>query len=215
MHGREHEPAGLIKRLLVAALLLTGGAQTAAAQEDGGPEAVVERLNAALLDVMKSADELGYSGRYERLEPVLEETFHFALMARLATGRAWNEFSDEERERVVELFADMSIANYAARFDDYGGEQFEIEGQRPGPRDSVLVQTDLVRTTNEPVGIDYLVREFDDGEWRIIDVFLDSKFSELARQRSEFSSVLRDGGYSRLVATIQDKIAELADGDTG
>jgi len=69
-----------------------------------------------------------------------------------------------------------------------------------------------VRQKKEPVGLDYLLRDFGEGGWRIIDVFLDSKFSELARQRAEFSAVLREGGYPSLVASIEAKIEELASG---
>lgn len=197
----------LISGALLAFVLVLG---PAVAQTEEDPKAVVERLNAALLEVMKSADELGYDGRFEHLAPVLEDAFNFPFMARIATGRSWNEFDEAERERLVELFARMSTTTFAARFDDYGGEHFEITGERAGPRDSILVESRLVRRAKEPVGLDYLVRDFGEGDWQIIDVFLDSKFSELARQRSEFAAVLRDGGYASLIATIEDQIERLA-----
>jgi hypothetical protein len=48
----------------------------------------------------------------------------------------------------------------------------------------------------------------DDG-WRIVDVLPDGRFSELARQRAEFSAVLRDGGFPALVASLEGKLQEL------
>ena len=206
--GRQHIWSRLSKRLgsLILAALLAQGAAFAA---DGEPRAVVEGLHAALLESMRKADELGYAGRYEALAPVLRESFDFPFMTRLAFGRAWNEFEASEQARLVDLFAQMSIANFAARFDGFSGERFEIQGQSAGPRDSVVVESAILRPRTGPVELNYVLRQ-DEGGWQIIDVLLDGKFSELARQRAEFAAVLKSGGLPELVATLERKIEELA-----
>ena len=50
------------------------------------PRERIETLNATLLHVMQNADTLGYTGRYEKLQPVMESLYDFALMARVAAG---------------------------------------------------------------------------------------------------------------------------------
>jgi len=199
---------GFIKRLTVGAVLTAACGAVALAQA-ATPRAVIERLHASLLEVMQDAAELDYEARYRRLEPVLQDSYDFPFMTRIAVGPAWGDLDEAERARLVELFTEMSIASYAARFDGYGGERFETLGEAPAPRDTVLVQTRLVRPSDEPVGLNYVLRGSGD-DWRIIDVLLESKFSELARQRSEFAAVLRDGGAPDLAATLERKIAELA-----
>jgi phospholipid transport system substrate-binding protein len=196
----------LIKRLAPAALLSIACLTPALATTE--PQQVVERLNAALLAVMRNAADLGYEGRYQELKPVIQESYDFPFMIRVAVGPAWRELEKDQRERITELFTDMSIATYAARFDGYDGERFEILGDEPAPRDTVLVHSRIVLSEEEPVELSYLLKEFD-GNWRIIDVLLDSRYSELARQRAEFAAVLRSGGVPDLVATLQRKIAQL------
>jgi phospholipid transport system substrate-binding protein len=208
--GRQHIFSRLSKRLgalLLAALLVSGPAPAA----DDAPRAVVERLNATLLEAMQNPRELGYAGRYRTLEPVLRQSFDFDFMTRLSIGRAWNDFSAAERDRLVDLFAQMSIANFAARFDGFSGERFEIQGESAGPRESVVVESAILRPADAPVGLNYVLRE-GEGGWQIIDVLLDAKYSELARQRSEFAAVLADGGVAELVATLERKIEQLAQG---
>jgi phospholipid transport system substrate-binding protein len=206
--GTHHIWLRLIKRLcavVVAGMLLHGQA----AADDGGARAVVESLNAALLESMQNAPALGYEGRYRLLEPVLRRSFDFPFMTRIAVGRAWADLGAAERERIVDLFAEMSIASFAARFDGFSGERFAIVDQRAGPRDAVVVESEIRRPGDEPVGLHYVLREFEDG-WRIIDVLLDAKYSELARQRSEFAAVLKSGGLPDLIASLEHKIQELA-----
>lgn len=196
----------LIKRLAPAALLSVACLSPAHGAQE--PQQVIERLNAALLDVMRNAADLGYEGRYEELEPVLEESYDFPFMIRIAVGPAWRELGDDQRGRITELFTAMSIATYAARFDGYRGERFEILGDEPAPRDTVLVHSRIVPSRDEPVELSYLLKKFD-GDWRIIDVLLDARYSELARQRAEFAAVLRSGGVPDLVASLERKIAQL------
>ncbi|MGH6904172.1 MAG: ABC transporter substrate-binding protein, partial [Geminicoccaceae bacterium] len=198
---------GFIKRLTAGAVLAAACCAVALAQA-ASPRAVIERLHAGLLEVMQDAAELDYDGRYRRLEPVLQDSYDFPFMTRIAVGHAWGELDAAQQARLVELFAKMSIANYAARFDGYAGERFEILGEAPAPRDTVLVETRLVRPSDAPVELNYVLKGSGD-DWRIIDVLLESKFSELARQRSEFAAVLRGGGPPDLVATLERKIAEL------
>jgi phospholipid transport system substrate-binding protein len=202
----------LFKRLLGATLLAVLWLSAAVAQE-ARPTTVIEELNATLLAVKTAADELGYEGRYKQLAPVLEASYDFPLMTRIASGTAWRDMTDEQQAKLVALFTEMSIANYAARFDGYGGEAFEILGEEPGPRDAVVVESRLVRPKDKPVALNYVMRD-EAGDWRSVDVLLDAKFSELARQKAEFAAVLRNGGVADLAALLQEKIDNLAAGSS-
>ncbi len=180
----------------------------AAAEET--PRDIVGRLNAVLLEVMQQADELGFSGRYDRLAPVLSEAFDFALMARVSVGRHWRKLENSDRDRLVDAFGRMSIATFAARFDGYSGERFEVLGAKPAPRKAVLVRNRLIKSDGETVAINYLLKAAE-GRWRVVDVFLDAKYSELAMKRSEYGSVIKNAGFYELIRRLDEKIADLAE----
>lgn len=198
--------ARTIACMLAAALMIAAGPARAAPP----PEATqpVERLTDALIATMKRADELGVQERYQRLEPVLKDAFDFRFMARLTTGRHWDELSEAQRARLVETFAAMSIATHAARFEGYNGHRFEIGAPEQGPRGAVLVPTKLHKPDGDPVALDYLVHR-EDGAWRIIDVYLQGRYSELAVKRSEYTSVLANHGFEDLIARLENKVAKL------
>ena len=186
------------RRTLLAALAALSLAPAAQAQT-----APVERLNAALLDVMRNARSLGVRGREQRLRPVMEQVFNLPAMTRIAVGPSWTTFSPADQQALVAAFSDWSIATYANRFDGYGGESFEIQGSTPRPNGDVLVDTRIVRPSDSPVQINYLLRE-----GRIVDIYLTGTISELASRRSEFAGLLRDGGAQRLVAELRRRTAE-------
>ncbi len=205
----------MVSRLLAASLLLCVavlGAGAARAAEPT-PTEVVERLNAALIEVMREADALGFQGRYERLAPVLSAAFDFPLMARISAGKHWRAWDEVLRARFVAAFGNTSIATYAARFDGYGGERFEVLGEQPGRRKTVLVRNRLVKSDGETVAIDYLFKTGagdSKAGWRVIDVLLDGKFSELALKRSEYGAVIKNDGVEALIRGLGDQAARLA-----
>ena len=205
--GRQHIWARLSKALWGALVLMIVVAGEARADQD--PRAVIEALHVGLLESMRNAAKLGYEGRYHELEPLLRRSYDFGFMTRIAVGRGWADLSPGDQARLSDLFAEMSIANYAARFNGYSGERFEMVGESPGPRDAVVVETRLVRPSEAPIQLNYVLRESPDG-WHIIDVLLEAKYSELARQHAEFAAVLKGGGVPELVAMLEQKIKTLA-----
>lgn len=198
----------------IMSLLLSPVLPSAVAADSAAVRNVVEGLNTTLLDVMQSAEELGYEGRYQKLDLALRGRFDFAFMTKIATGRVWNDLDAGQRDALIERFARMSIATFASRFKGYSGEHFEIIGQEQGRRGTVVVDNQLIRPKDPAVGLNFVLRERAEGtagepSWLIIDVKLDGKFSELARQRAEFSAVLKRGGYDELLTTLDERILAL------
>ena len=178
---------------------------------DPAPARVVDQLHAGLLHVMKEAEALGFEGRYEQLTPVLEQCFDISFMAQKSVGRYWRTASEEERARLLATFHRYLISNYAGRFTGYSGQRFETLGDEPALRNTVLVRTQIVVPDDDPVLLDYRLREVGGG-WKIIDVYWNGTVSELALRRSEYSTVIQRDGMDGLLSALDDKIAKLASG---
>jgi phospholipid transport system substrate-binding protein len=182
------------------------------ARAEPGPAAVVEALHVALLATMREGKALGFAGRFERLAPIVAETFDLEQMARLAAGPTWSKFSAQEQQEVAASFRRYSIANYAARFADFAGQRFELAGQREQEGLGTLVETRLQPGDGTPVTLTYLLRRRD-GNWRAIDVYLAGTISELAVRRAEFAAVLARDGVGGLVKLLDQRSQEMAKRD--
>jgi phospholipid transport system substrate-binding protein len=177
----------------------------------GPASAVIDKFDGTLLGVMKQADALGYEGRAKELEPAIVEAFNIPLMTRIIVGGPWNEWTEDQRNRIVDAFGKFIVATYARRFDGYSGEDFVNNGEKPATSGGTLVLTQLTRPQDPAVTLNYLMHDGDKGP-QIIDVFLTGTISELATRRSEFSAVLQQGGYNALLAALEKKTAAQAAG---
>ncbi len=188
---------------LLATALVAGAAPGIARAETAPAVGTISTYYDTLLAVMKDATKLGLKGRYAKLDPAIRKAFNLPLMTRLSVGPDWTKLSSDVQQRLVAAFSDMSVATYAARFDGYSGEHFDVDPKTAPTAGGVIVSTKLVQTNGDPpVQLNYLMRDGDAG-WQIVDVFLQGTISELATRRSEFSAVLRRDGPEALVQLIQ------------
>jgi len=178
----------------------------------GAPTIVVDALHEKLISVMKDAEALGYDGRFERLEPVINELFDIPFMAEKSIGRHWKTVEEENRARLLTTFERFTVANYAGRFTGYSGQFFETLKEQESKYGTVLVYSRLVSENGETVQLNYRLRPAKDGGWKIIDVLLNGTISELALRRSEYSSLIKREGFAALMSALNKRINDLASG---
>jgi phospholipid transport system substrate-binding protein len=179
--------------------------------EEQSPSQVIEQLNGVLLEVMKNADALGYQGRYDRLQPVIERTHDLPFLAKFSLGGYWNKLSAELQSQWVEKFTDYSIATYAARFDGYSGEAFEVVSEQPWKRSKMVVKSMLILPDEDNIEFEYILSRGDSGQWRIINVLVDG-VSDLALKRAEYSNILSKEGFDALLNELSEKTSDYAKG---
>ncbi|MFN3918929.1 MAG: ABC transporter substrate-binding protein [Methylohalobius sp.] len=185
--------------------------QAVQAQQATEATAVIAKLNRTLLEVMQQAKELGYPGRYRRLEPVVKEVYDFVSISRYVLGPHWKQLSPEEKKAFVQKMTEYGIAAYAAEFSDYSGEQFKILSEEPF-RERLKVVKAVLEVPKEPsVQFVYILKPAD-GSWKIIDVRYDG-VSDLALKRAQFSGILAKEGFKSLLAKLDEKIANYAKGE--
>lgn len=170
------------------------------------PTQVVHKFYDTLSAVMKDGPDLGFSGRYKKLEPAIRAAYNLPLMTRYAVGPVWTQASADQQQQLISAFSDFSIATYANRFTKFDGEQFQVIDEKPASGGGKIVETKLVPGgSDQPVSLNYLMKQDDKGAWRIVDVFLDGSISELATRRSEFTSIVNRDGIPALVNQLGEK----------
>jgi phospholipid transport system substrate-binding protein len=156
-----------------------------------------------LLTTMRRGNELGQSGRFIQLQPVVHNIFDVPFIARMAIGSGWGTVSSTQQQQMIEAFERYIVAMYADRFDTYSGEQIQVLGEQRSDAGTV-VMTRIVDSNGEPQNLNYLLRS-NGSVWQIADVFLNGTISELAIRRSEFAAIRQRQGVDGLIAELNRK----------
>ena len=199
-----------IWKTCAAAFALTVALAAPARAQDPAAEKVQSFYN-TLLDTMKHGPQLGMQGRVKALEPAVDATFDTAAMIQFIVGPSWANMSATDKTALTTAFRRMTVANYAANFEKFDGEQFNVDSnvQQRGP--DKIVQTTLLPQGDKPIPLIYRMRDTT-GSWKAIDVFLNGYVSELATRRSDFSATLTSGGAAALIAKINQLTDSLLNG---
>ena len=178
----------------------------ACAQDETGATAkqVVEKFQAELIAVMKNGKQLGYAGRYEKLYEPISNSHDLTKIARIVVGKEWEKLSEDQQQKLTDIFIRLSVASYAHNFKDYSGESFVFDSEEETARGGVVIHSHLVIPDDKPVKFDYMLKE-KGNSWRIINIIANG-VSDLALKRSEYTTILQREGFDALISKINEKI---------
>jgi phospholipid transport system substrate-binding protein len=169
----------------------------------------IQRLNDALVRVMRAGREVPFQQRFDMLDPVISQVFDLQGILRVSVGLSWDGISPDQRAALMTAFRRFTVATYVANFDSYNGQQFEVSPAVRRSGQDEIVSTTLISGSGEQHRIDYVMRQVG-GAWKASDVLLDGTISRVAVQRSDFRSLLNRGGAAALIASLQTKVASLS-----
>ena len=195
---------------LLSLIALPWVAAGAHAQDAADPAAPVAALDDALLAVMRAGEATPFAQRYAILEPAIVRAFDLSSILRTSVGLRWDQLPADQKATLLRVFTQFTVASYAANFDQYDGQSFDILPERRSVGADLVVATKLVNGDNS-TRLDYVMRRTDAG-WKAIDVLLDGSISRVAVQRSDFRSLLNAGTAEPLIRSLRQKVAQLSGG---
>jgi phospholipid transport system substrate-binding protein len=168
----------------------------------------VDRLNETLIAVMKGGKQMAYQGRYNKLEPVVKDTFEFEAVSQIALGGHWKKLDKAQKQAFIQKLTDLSIATYAAQFKEFGGESFKFDSNQDLKNGRILLRYTFSAPKDKPIKFEYVVGDFN-GQWQIINIIVDG-ISDLALKKAQYTSVIDREGFDSLLNKISQKITDYA-----
>ncbi|HEX7273324.1 MAG TPA: ABC transporter substrate-binding protein [Casimicrobiaceae bacterium] len=188
---------------LIAALWLS----SAFAQAQEAPDVLVKRVAEDALTAIRADKELqaGSPAKVKELiETKLVPYFDTTRMTALAMGRNWRAASAEQQKALSEQFKTLLIRTYSNALTNYRDNTMTYRPLRTNPGDEdVVVRTEVTRTGQAPIPIDYSM-EKTPGGWKCYDVVV-AGVSLVTNYRDEFNDIVKSSGVDGLIKTLTDK----------
>lgn len=178
---------------------LLGGTGAAKASPDGAADFVQSLVDEAISVLQIPVDRKG--DRESGFRRILLSYFDVPLITRLVVGRYWRKANDQQKEAFATVFEQHIIKVYTSQLGIYRDERVELRNVAARTDKDTIVGTEVMRDSDPPLRIDWLVRE-KDGQYRIIDVAAEG-VSMMTTKRSEFSSVIARDGMDGLIEQLE------------
>jgi len=194
-------------RLLALAFSLFFAVHTGA--QGLGPEELVKKVTADVLDTVKSDKQLQAGDRKKVLllaEQKILPHVDFREATLLAVGKIWHTATPQQQERLVNEFRSMLVRIYSNAIDVYRGQTLKVLPVRlPPGATEIVVRNQYIRESRPPVAVEYAMKKGPEG-WKIYDISIEG-VSLVLTYRAEFEQVSRISGVDGLIKRLTEKNA--------
>ncbi|MGD9537194.1 MAG: phospholipid-binding protein MlaC [Alphaproteobacteria bacterium] len=210
--------AWLAGALALIAVPFSQQARADDAADTAGATDLIQTLGSEAVQVLKNKSETTFEQREAKFRELLTQGFDIKTISRFVIGKYWKQMSDEQKQAYNDVFVDFITRVYAARFDAYSGETFEMVQTVKDSSNDYWVRTRIHRPGGggQPIAVDYRVRP-NEGTYKVVDVVVEG-ISMLNTHRVEFASVADKRGIDGLIQELHARLEQpvgAAAGQTG
>ena len=135
--------------------------------------------------------------------------FDFNVMSQFVLGEQWRAAEKEKRAAFVAQFRKLLVRTYAAALLEYSDQSISYSAPVPQPANgrTAVVRQDISQPSGTAMPVVYRLHN-KTGTWKVFDVAVDG-VSLVRTYRSSFTSILKEGGIDKLIATLATKNQEI------
>lgn len=187
--------------LKISILLTILFSNSHALKKDEIEKEMANRIDNVLL-VLKKKD-LSKEEKKKEVINIVDDTFDFELMAKIALGKnTWASISEEKQKEFSITFEDKIKKSYSDKLELYNDQKVKILSLDPYNNSRLQLKTELVGKEGT-YSINYNFYE-KDGEWFIYDVDLIG-VSIIQTYRQQFGGLLKEKSFDEMFAQFKNQ----------
>ncbi|QEZ88945.1 Tgt2/MlaC family protein [Aliarcobacter cibarius] len=190
--------SNLLKITIILTILLTN---SYALKKEEIQSEMAERIDNVLV-VLKNKS-LSKEEKKNQVISIVNDTFDFELMAKIALGKhSWETLSEEKQKEFTATFEDKLKKSYSDKLELYNDQKVKILSLDPYNNTRLQLKTELLGKEGT-YSINYNFYE-KNGEWYIYDVDLIG-VSIIQTYRQQFSGLLKEKSFDDMFAQFKNQ----------
>jgi len=192
----------LILTMMIGILL-----STPAWADNDGPKDIVESTITQMIKVLNDREDKSIISSKDReaIRNTVEGRFDYRAMARKSLGKPWKKLDKAEQLHFTKVFRDLLERSYGNRLSEYNGQKVAFADALIKKKKALVKSNVIDGARVTPV--DYKLHQTKDG-WQVYDIRIEGT-SMVRTFHQDFKSTLSSGGYEKLVAALEKKVAKL------
>ena len=189
------------------AFSLTSMAAAAQAQAVEGPEVLIQRVAAELIEAVKS-DAALRNGDQARVVALVDARLmphvNFTRMTASAVGRFWRQATPEQKQKLQAEFKTLLVRTYSGALSQVKDQTLVVKPLRASPGDTeVVVRSELRTPGKDAVQLDYRVEKTEAG-WKVYDLNVLGVWL-VETYRGQFAQEINAKGIDGLIAALAQR----------
>ncbi|MDQ8205347.1 ABC transporter substrate-binding protein [Pelagicoccus sp. SDUM812003] len=177
-------------------------AQLQAAEET--PEALLKKTVDQVVDILHEGDASSIEDKRARILDLLQSRFSFDIIIRRALGRNWNEFNEEQQNRVTQLISDLLIRSYTRELKNGPKPNITFVGTDDLSDNKIEIKSTVTFRDNL-VAVNYRLANIRNRGWQVYDVLIEG-VSMVSNYRKQFDEHFQTKSASDLLKLLQSKL---------
>ena len=189
--------------------LLTLAAPLASQAADEAPDALVKRLSADVLGVIK-ADKSLQGGDINKIIALVDSKImpnvNFQRMTAAAVGPGWRQATPAQQKRLQEEFKTLLVRTYSGALAQVSDQTITMKPLRASPEDKDLLVRSEVVGKGEPIQLDYRLEKTpgQGAGWKIYNLNVMGVWL-VETYRSQFAQEINAKGIDGLIASLESR----------
>ena len=145
--------------------------------------------------------------KQQKFTKLFNEDLDLDFIGKFVLGRYWKTATPTQRKDFIDVYRQLNIQTWSARFDEFKGKHFEFLGTETSKSaDQIFVNTQVPMSEGAPASVKWRVKETN-GKMRIVDIIIEN-VSLAQTARSEYTGYIQKSAncVECLIADLKAKL---------